>query len=278
MGTHRRSTTQSGVVGSRVRHVFALVLALCLATAQPIAHADYVVPANASTSLNGGSISLACTDLIVGGSFSLGSGSVTGVRNVIIQSGGNLNGGSGALSLAGNFANSGNFSAGTGSVNFVDMSGCTTTGVGTVSGNNSFYDLSFVTTSATGKTYAFAAGSTQLINHLFTVRGTAAGPLQLTSSVAGQPAFINLPITGAQSMANLGAVDLVAIGVWLAPNLVNLAPSNGASAIGWFGVPQTLIVPTLSSTAVIALTLLLSLIAYRAARRRPATTARHLRP
>ena len=275
---HHRSTTQGSVVISRARNAVAGSLALGLAASLPIAYADYVVPANASTSLNGASLNLACTDLIVAGSFSLGSGSVTGVRNVIIQTGGNLNGGSGALSLAGNFANSGSFNAGTGSVNFVDISGCTPTGAGTVSGNNSFYDLSFVTTSATGKTYAFAAGSTQLINHLFTVRGTTAGPLQLTSSVAGQPAFVNLPITGSQSMANLGAVDLVAMGGWLAPNLVNLAPSNGDSAVRWFGVPQVLIVPTLSSAAVIALTLLLSLSAYRAARRRPVAAGRRLRP
>lgn len=232
--------------------------ALGLAFMSSLANADYVVPANASTSLNGGSLNLACTDLIIGGSFSLGSGSVTGVRNVIIQPGGNLNGGSGELSLAGNFTNSGSFSAGTGSVNFGDSAGCATTG--TVTGNNSFYDLSFVTASATGKTYAFAAGSTQLIDHLFTVRGTAAGPLQLTSSVPGQPAFINLPFTGAQSMASLGAVDLVATGVWLAPNLVNLAPANGASAIRWFGEPQVPVVPTLGNTSVIALAFILLLL------------------
>ena len=110
-------------------------------------------------------------------------GSVTGARNVVIQAGGSLNGGSGALSLAGNFSNSGSFSAGTGKVNFVDIAGCAPTG--TISGSNSFYDLSFVTTSPGGKTYAFAAGSTQVINNVFTVRGTAAGALQLTSSVAG---------------------------------------------------------------------------------------------
>ena len=263
MGMHSRSTTQSGYGLSRVRRVFSIVLSLGLSAAVSIAHADYIVPANASTSLNGASLDLACTDLIIGGNFSLGGGSVTGARNVIIQAGGTLDAGSGALSLAGNFANSGSFIAGTGNVNFVDIAGCASSG--TVSGNNSFYDLSFVTTVATGKTYAFAVGSTQLINHLFTLQGTAAGPLQLTSSVAGQPAFINLPITGAQSMANLGVVDLVAIEVELAPNLVNLAPSNGASAIRWFGATRAIVVPTLSGSSLLALAILLMLFGYRAA-------------
>ena len=263
MGMHSRSTTQSGCGLRRVRRVFAAVLALGLSAAIPVAYADYIVPANASTSLNGARLNLACTDLIIGGSFSLGGGTVTGARNVIIQAGGTLDGGSGTISLAGNFANSGSFVAGTGSVNFVDIAGCASTGM--VSGNNGFYNLSVVTTAATGKTYAFAVGSTQLINHLFTLQGTAAGPLQLTSSVAGQPAFINLPITGAQSMASLGVVDLVAIGVELAPNLVNLAPSNGASAIRWFGATRAIVVPTLSGSSLLALAILLMLFGCRAA-------------
>ena len=272
MGQRCKLTTQSGLNLGRIHRAFSFILALGLTAAMPIAHADYVVPANASVALNGGSLNLACTDLIVGGNFSLDSGSVTGARNVIIQAGGSVNGGSGALSLAGNFANSGSFSAGSGSVNFVDIAGCVSTG--TVSGNNSFSDLSFVTTSPGGKSYAFAAGSTQEITHLFTVRGTAAGALQLTSSVAGLPAFINLLTTGAQSMASLGVVDLTATGVGLAPNLINLAPANGASAIGWF---QVFVVPTLSSESLIALALMLMLLVYRAAFRRPSVPASRAR-
>ena len=271
-GQRCKSTTQGVLILGRIHHAFAFILALGITAATPSAHADYVVPANASVALNGGSLNLACSDLIVGGNFSLGSGSVTGARNVVIQAGGSLNGGSGALSLAGNFSNSGSFSAGTGKVNFVDIAGCAPTG--TISGSNSFYDLSFVTTSPGGKTYAFAAGSTQVINNVFTVRGTAAGALQLTSSVAGQPAFINLLITGAQSMASLGVVDLTATGVGLAPNLINLAPANGASAIGWF---QVLVVPTLSSESLISLALMLMLLVYRAAFRRPSVPASRAR-
>ena len=72
-----------------------------------LAAADFIVPANAIVSLNGGTLDLGCTDLIVAGTLQIGSGQVLNARNVTIQSGGVLDGGSGAIELGGNWSNNG---------------------------------------------------------------------------------------------------------------------------------------------------------------------------
>jgi hypothetical protein len=195
------------------------------------AHADLVVPAGGSYALNGGSSDLACTDLIVAGALSVDSGSLTGVRNVNIQAGGSITMTSGTLSLSGDWSNTGSFTAGSGLVSFVDLAGCATAG-GTISGNTSFANLSFIT--ATGKTYRIASGSTQTITQLLTIQGAPGLPLVLRGTTPGQPASIVL--LGGQSTSNFGAADLIAPGNWIAPNQTNAIAGSGLTRI--FGDPN----------------------------------------
>ena len=212
------------------------------------ANADLVIPSGGSLALNGGSSDLGCTDLIVAGALQVDSGSITGIRNVNIQAGGSVTVTSGTLSLSGDWANAGSFAAGSGLVSFVDLAGCATTG-GTISGNTTFARLSFTT--AVGKTYLIASGSTQTITQQLTIQGAPGLPLVLRGATPGQSAFIAL--FGGQSIANFGAADLRATVNWIAPNQTN-AISGNVSRI--FGNPSEPI-PSLplGALALLALTL-----------------------
>ncbi len=152
-----------------------------------LAAADFIVPANAIVSLNGGTLDLGCTDLIVAGTLQLGSGQVLNARNVTVQPGGALDGGSGAIELGGNWSNNGGFLAGTGTVRFRDLCAIASA---TISGSSSFANARFV--SSIGKNYVFAVGSTQTITGVLEITGTAPQPIQFRSSTPGQVAFINL--------------------------------------------------------------------------------------
>ena len=226
------------------RCAFSLALGMLVSSA----HADLVIPSGGSLALNVGSSDLGCTDLIVAGTLSVDSGSVTGIRNVTIQPGGSITVTGGTLSLSGDWSNAGSFAAGSGLVSFVDLAGCATTG-GTISGNTTFARLSFTT--ALGKTYTIASGSTQTITQQLSIQGAPGLPLVLRSATAGQPAFIAL--FGGQSTANFGAADLRATVNWIAPNQTN-AISGNVSRI--FGDPSEPI-PSLplGALALLALTL-----------------------
>jgi hypothetical protein len=226
--------------------ISALVAAAFLSTA---AHADLVIPTGGSYALNGGGTDLGCTDLIVGGTLQLDSGSLTGVRNVVIQAGGSITATSGTLSLSGNWSNAGSFVGGTGLVSFVDLAGCAPAG-GLISGNTTFANLSFI--SAIGKTYQLVSGSTQTIMQQFVVQGAPGLPLVLRGATPGQPAFLG--VGAAQSTSYFGAADLVASGLWIAPNQNNAINGSGVSRI--FGDPNAPI-PTLplGALALLALTL-----------------------
>jgi MYXO-CTERM domain-containing protein len=229
------------------RRFTAVLFAAAFFTAS--SYADLVIPAGASLALNGGTTDLVCTDLIVAGTLTVDSGSVTGIRNVNIQAGGSVVVTSGTLSLSGDWSNAGNFAAGSGLVRFVDLAGCATSG-GTISGNTSFAQLSFVT--SIGKTYAIASNSTQTITQQLTIQGAPGLPLVLRGSTAGQPAF--LALGGGQTISNFGAADLVAVGNWVAPNQSNAI--NGTGVIRIFGDPNVP-VPTmpLGALALLALAL-----------------------
>ncbi len=194
-------------------------------------HADLLVPAGASVALNGGSSDLACSDLIVAGNLSVGSGSITGIRSVNVQTGGSIAVGSGTLSLSGNWSDAGTFAAGSGLVSFVDLAGCAPTG-GTISGDTSFAQLSFSTSG--GKTYQLASGSTQTITRQLRIQGAPGVPLVLRGTTTGRPAF--LAAAGEQSTLNFGAADLTATGIWIAPNQTNAINGSGVSRI--FGDPN----------------------------------------
>ena len=99
-------------------------LAICMVVLAPLARSDLVIPANGVVNLGGGTTDLACTDLVIAGALQLGSGRVVNARNVTIQAGGVLDGGSGIIELGGNWSNAGQFTAGTSSVRFEDLCAC----------------------------------------------------------------------------------------------------------------------------------------------------------
>jgi hypothetical protein len=204
------------------RAALALVL-LCVAST---AAAQLSIPAGGSFALGGGSLNLGGTDLQVGGLFSLGGGSVANVVNVVIGAGATLDASSGQITLSGNWSDAGSFLPGNSQVNFIDGSGPSQ-----ITGNTSFFNLSFV--SATGKNYLFAVGSTQTISGLLTITGAAAAPIQFRSTTAGQVANIDLLAGGAQNISNVGVSNVHATGQHLAPSLSN--EGGTGDAIGWFG-------------------------------------------
>lgn len=235
-----------------IRFSTGLVL-LLLATACASAQAQVAVPSGASFALNGGSIDLANTSLQVGGSFAVGSGSVQNVDSVSIL-GGTLDGGSGTLTLFGDWSNAGTFTAGTGTVNFVDGGGAQSN----LSGNSAFANASFV--SATGKNYVFAIGSTQNVSGLLTILGTSAQGIQFRSSAAAQVANIDLLPGGSQNIDFVGVSDVHGIGQTLAPTKTN--DGGTGNALGWFGsgiaAATSVPTPTLSAISLLLLTLLLA--------------------
>jgi hypothetical protein len=105
----------------------AIAVPACLLFAMG-AYGSITVPAGGSLSLAGGAMDLGCTDMTVAGNLQIGSALITTVHDVTIQAGtspdGTLDGGSGLITLAGNWSNSGTFIPGTSSVFFVDNPGC----------------------------------------------------------------------------------------------------------------------------------------------------------
>ncbi|HEX4522074.1 MAG TPA: IPTL-CTERM sorting domain-containing protein [Casimicrobiaceae bacterium] len=204
------------------------------------------------------------------GILQVNAGSLKNVRNVTIQPGGLLNGGSGLIEVGGNWSNSGSFASGTGTVNFRDL--CAG-GSATINGNTTFHRASFVT--ATGKNYVFAAGSTQMVTSVLEIAGTASTPIQFRSSALGQVAFVNLLVGGTQLIQHVGVTDVWATGQWLAPFQTN--EGGGGNANRWFGTPSgpgtgnaANAIPTLDTAALAVLAALLAAAGAWFARRRTA--------
>lgn len=221
-------------------------------------HGAITVPAGGTVSLAGGSIDLGCTDVTVAGNLQVGSALITTVRNVTIQAGappdGTLDGGSGSITLAGNWSNSGTFNSGSSSVFFVDNPGCSASS--TIGGGTTFFNLSLV--SNLGKVYTFVPGATQTILQALTIQGTLANPIQITSGVAGNPGFTNLAPGGSQNISHLGVSDNWAVGQALAPLSTNEGGSGNAS--GWFGNAAILAtaIPTIGTAGIALLALILA--------------------
>ena len=238
-----------------IAHVLARLsccVAGCLFTAA-LVQAQLAIPTGGAFSLNGGALDLAGTDLQVAGAFSIGAGDLANVRNVSIAAGGNVDGGSGRITLFGDWSDLGAFLPASGAVNFVDGGASPAN----ISGSTSFYDASFV--SASGKSYSFAVGSTQTVAHLLTILGTPALAIQFRSSAAGQVAFIDLSASGAQNIQFVGVSDVHATGQHLAPNESN--DGGSGNALGWFGSAGggagVVATPTLTMWGLLLLALLL---------------------
>ena len=100
-----------------------------------------------------------------------------------------------------------------------------------VMGDTLFHGLSFI--SNTGKTYVFAVASTQSIDGLLTILGTAGQAIQIASAAAGQVANMNLLPSGTQNIHDVGVSDVHAIGQPQAPDESNHGGSG--NDLGWFG-------------------------------------------
>jgi len=87
----------------RLRGTGAIALLLGALATTPAARADVIIPATGFVGLASGGVNAACTDLIVAGTLNFDSGVAINVRDVIVQPGGVLNGGSGSLTLSRNF-------------------------------------------------------------------------------------------------------------------------------------------------------------------------------
>jgi hypothetical protein len=228
-----------------------VVTLAALASARP-AHADLVVPANSVLNLAGGTVDLACTDLIVAGTLQVASGTVLNARHVTIQAGGTIDGGSGTIALGGDWTNAGQFVAGTSAVRFRDL--CSLTAA-SVRGSTSFSTASFVT--ASGRNFVFDVGATQTVNAVLEIAGTASLPIQFRSAVPGQVGYINLVPSGTQLIQHVGVTDVWATGQWLAPSLTN--EGGGGNANRWFGAGGAAApIPTLADFALLALAALLA--------------------
>ena len=237
-----------------VRHlIIGCALAFAAFAAARPALADLVVPAGATISLGGGSVDMSCTDVIVGGTLQLASGNVANARHVTILPGGTIDGGSGGITLGGNWTNSGQFIAGTSAVRFRDVCSLSTA---TIAGSTTFATASFVT--GAGRNFLFAVGTTQTITNVLEIAGTAGSPLQFRSVAPGQVANINLLGSGTQLIQHVGVTDVWATGQWLAPTLTN--EGGGGNANRWFGGsgPGAAAIPTLSETMLLVLAALLA--------------------
>jgi hypothetical protein len=220
------------------------------------AHGAISIPAGGSLSLGSGALDLGCTDMTVGGNLQVGSAAVTTVHDVTIQAGttpdGTLDGGSGSITLAGNWSDGGTFIPGTSSVFFVDNPGCATSSA--FSGNTAFHNLSLV--SNLGKAYTFPPGTTQSILQGLTIQGTLANPIQITSGVPGSPGFISLAPGGTQNISHVGVSDNWATGQPLAPFLTNEGGTGNSR--GWFGVLLNSPIPALGAGGIGLLALILA--------------------
>ena len=233
--------------------VAALLVSLCLLL-PALARADLLVPSGGTVSLAGATMALGCTDIVVGGTLNLNTATVTGVRNVTIQPGGTVNGGSGSIAVTGNWSNTGSFVAGTGTVSFVDNAACAPTS--TITGSTTFFNLSLA--GSTGKTYAFQAGATTTVSKLLTILGGAATSVKIVSTAPGSAANLSLAPAGTQNIQHVGVTDNHATGQVLAPGLAN--EGGGGNTDGWFTAavagPLTQ-VPTLGEMGLLLLILML---------------------
>ncbi|MEW5824814.1 MAG: hypothetical protein AB1766_10815 [Pseudomonadota bacterium] len=165
----------------------ALFAGLLMAAFGPVCAAGIQLPAGAGLNLGDGRLAMPCGDLLIEGRLAAGSVAVLGARDVSIGPSGLLQGASAQLHVSGNWSNQGVFDAGSSSVVFED--GCRP--VSTLSGDNRFYDLVFVST--TGKTFLLESGRTQTVAHGLSVTGIPGQPVILDSTAGDiPPAYLSL--------------------------------------------------------------------------------------
>jgi hypothetical protein len=205
-----------------------------LPIAEP-ATAQVTIPPGGSLSISAGaSLNLGCTDLNVQGNASVGAGQIGQAATIGITSTGVLDGGSGTISVGGNWNNVGTFVPGNSTVIFTD--GCSTAPA-QLTGNTVFNNLTL--TSTNGRTFVIPAGHSITVNGTLTLHGLPGLPIQLVSS-SGQTAYVTFG-AGAQ---------LVASNATVLPDVLIGAVDTAVRAI-----------PTLGGYGLFILTLLLAAIA-----------------
>jgi hypothetical protein len=184
--------------------IFLLVL---LPLAYP-ASAQITVPLGGSLSIpDGGALNLGCTDLIVQGSASVGSGQISRVATINIAAYGVLNGGQGTINVGSGWNNAGTFVPGSGTVVLSDD--CSAAPV-LLTGATTFYNLTLTSTS--GGTFVLPAGNSITVNGTLTLHGLPGFPIQLVSYPAGQPTSILLGPDATVASSNASVSPLVHIG------------------------------------------------------------------
>ncbi|WP_370590614.1 IPTL-CTERM sorting domain-containing protein [Xylophilus sp. ASV27] len=195
------------------------------------AMAQVVVPANSSLDVPAGGMDLGCTPLQVLGTVNITTGLLSGVGDLGINPGGTVNGGQGTITVGGDWSDTGQFNAGTGSVVFTDACSAGDT---QFTGTTVFNNLTL--SSTTGRTFVIPAGALLTVNGTLTLQGAPGQPLNLVSS-SGQTAVIALGPNAQVVRSNVSQAANVQI---------------GAAAQGVAGIP------TLDRLGLALLTLLLA--------------------
>lgn len=242
----------------------ALLLIVLITPALSYA-AGVEIPAGATVTLNGGSLNLDCTDLLIDGDFSLGSGTVSAAADISI-SGGTMDAGSGLVSLAGNWTNNGEFIASSSQVDIVDGCGKSTS---IVSGNNVFN--AFSTVSAIGKKLQIEAGSEQTFLDSLGLQGVMDKLLLIRSTSPGNQVFFNLMPMAVQDISYVDVQDNNALaGGLIAPGTPGFSNSiDSGNNYNWFSLAiaiPAIAIPTLS---LLAQLLLVMTLLFAACRRLP---------
>lgn len=105
----------------------AVALGLSAGAAAP-AHADWVLPADASARLGGGTARMGCASVNNGGTLQLQGGALLSAANVAVDAGGTLTIDSGRVELARQWTNDGTVTATTGGVTRTASTGCAVAG------------------------------------------------------------------------------------------------------------------------------------------------------
>lgn len=247
----------------RARGAVGVALAFCALSAS----AQITIGVGSAVQLGAGVLRAGCLDLRVDGQLALNQGATTGLRNLGIGATGQVDGGSGRLSLSGNFDNAGVFKAGTGEVRSVDGCGIA---ISTFTGDTRFNRLIVQTSS--GRTLALQAGSTLTVQSEFALSGVSGRPLLVRSTVPGFAASVNLLPEATQSIAYVDVADNRATGQVVGqgtPASFNsiMGPNTG----GWFipaGSREVAAIPTLGEWALLLLATLLGALGLRRARTR----------
>ncbi len=191
--------------------VFGLVLGITSGAS----FAQLVVPPGGSIDAGAfGGLDLACTGMVVQGTVTVGSSTISNATDVVVD-GGNLAGDSGTISLSGTFNNTGSFTAGTGTVAFTDA--CA--GPARIVGTSTFTNLSFV--SATGRTLVIPDGTSITVTGTLTLQGTSGAPISIVTA-SGAPAVINLAPGATVVRSNVLLAPGVSIGAPLASSVASI--------------------------------------------------------